>query len=135
MRRADVPRTVAVGGMLVVVDLSLRTLGLRRTLAWVRRLANGRPQDADPGVARELVERSARRVAKAAAFHPGRAECLEQSLVLWLFLRRRGIPAELRIGVQTRPFMAHAWVEYESRPVNERTEYVEGLAAFPAIGG
>jgi len=135
MRHADVPRAVAVGGMLVAVDLSLRTLGLRRTLAWVRRLASGRPRAAEPGEVRELVERSARRVAKAAAFHPGRAECLEQSLVLWLLLRRRGVAAELRIGVQTRPFMAHAWVEHEARPVNERAEYVEGLAAFPAIGG
>jgi hypothetical protein len=135
MKGSNVPRAVVVGGMLVAVDLSLRALGLRRTLAWVRRLAAGHRRDVEPEAARELVERCASRVAKAAAFHPGRAECLEQSLVLWLFLRRRGVAAELRLGVQTRPFMAHAWVEHESRPVNERTEYVEGLAAFPAIGG
>lgn len=128
------PSVWRVALLLAVIDASLRVFGMRRTLAWVRRMA--RPSDArvtdSPA---DVVETAALCVAKAAAFHPGRAECLEQSLALWLLLRRRNIEAELRIGVQTLPFMAHAWVEHDGRPVNERTEYVEGLAAFPAIGG
>jgi len=41
------------------------------------------------------------------------ATCLRQSLVVWFLLRRRGLPAELRIGarkVEDR-LEAHAWVE------------------------
>ena len=43
-----------------------------------------------------------------------RTNCLEQSMVLWWLLRRRQIPAELRIGArkQEGQFEAHAWVEY-----------------------
>jgi transglutaminase superfamily protein len=39
--------------------------------------------------------------------------CLEQSLVLWWLLRRRGIAADLRIGARkaANRFEAHAWVE------------------------
>lgn len=128
------PSVLRAALLLAAVDASLRVFGLRRTLVWVRRVARpvGAAVTESPA---DAVESAAQCVAKAAAFHPGRAECLEQSLALWLLLRRRDIEAELRIGVQTRPFMAHAWVEHGGRPVNERTEYVEGLAAFPAIGG
>jgi hypothetical protein len=40
--------------------------------------------------------------------------CLEQSLVLWWLLRRRGIAADLRIGARKagQRFEAHAWVEF-----------------------
>lgn len=43
-----------------------------------------------------------------------RANCLEHSMVLWWLLRRRQIPAELRIGARKLEgrFEAHAWVEY-----------------------
>jgi hypothetical protein len=40
--------------------------------------------------------------------------CLEQSLVLWWLLRRRGIAADLQIGARKsgQRFEAHAWVEF-----------------------
>jgi hypothetical protein len=40
--------------------------------------------------------------------------CLEQSLVVWWLLRRRGIAADLRIGARKdqQRFEAHAWVEF-----------------------
>jgi Transglutaminase-like superfamily len=49
------------------------------------------------------------------------ANCLEQSLVLWWILRRRGIPAELRIGARSEAgrFEAHAWVELGSAVLND----------------
>lgn len=47
---------------------------------------------------------------------PFEATCLKQSLVWCLFRKRRGLSAELRIGVRKRDglFTAHAWVEDES---------------------
>jgi hypothetical protein len=83
----------------------------------------------------DLVRQTADRVAQAGAFYPGRAECLEQSLVLLILLRRRGLPAQLRLGVQNFPFSAHAWVELDGRPVNEREELVTQMTTFPSIGG
>lgn len=58
-------------------------------------------------------------VARAAGRVPFRCNCLVQSLALILMLHRRGISADLRIGVRRRSgtegrILAHAWVEYES---------------------
>src|SRR5580704_2727408 len=59
------------------------------------------------------------RVALAGALFPGRARCLEQSIALYCLLRRRGVNAALRFGVQPYGFVAHAWVEVDGVPLNE----------------
>jgi transglutaminase-like putative cysteine protease len=66
----------------------------------------------------------------AAVFYPGRARCLEQSLALYVLLRRRGVPVRLRLGVQPYPFNAHAWVELNGAPLNERVETVRQFVPF-----
>jgi hypothetical protein len=50
--------------------------------------------------------------------------CLEQSLVLWWLLRRRGIGADLRIGARKdeQRFEAHAWVEFRGMALNSEGE-------------
>lgn len=60
----------------------------------------------DPYRAARLVE---------AISAPCRMRCLTQSLVLFRILRRRGLAAELRIGVRRvgDNLNAHAWVEYD----------------------
>jgi transglutaminase-like putative cysteine protease len=128
-----VPATGTCAVALVAAALSLRLLGLRRTMALAHRVA-----DRPAPVGRQpvgLIGTTAWRVMRAAAFYPGRAECLEQSLAIFALLRRRGVPVELRLGVQSFPFAAHAWVEYKGRPVNEREEIVARMAPFPSIGG
>jgi Transglutaminase-like superfamily len=66
----------------------------------------------------EEAIRLGRAVAKTLALMPGDTRCLARSLVLTRLLARRGIPAKLVIGAQAAPeFTAHAWVEYDGRPV------------------
>jgi hypothetical protein len=72
-------------------------------------------------------------VAMGAALFPGRAQCLERSLVLYDYLRCRGIVAEMRLGIQRYPFMAHAWVEYRGEPINDVPEHVRIFTAFDAV--
>lgn len=48
---------------------------------------------------------------------PRDPRCLAKSLVLTALLARRGIPSTLVIGVRSAPFAAHAWVEYDGRPL------------------
>ena len=48
-----------------------------------------------------------------------RLDCLPRSLTIYLLLRRRNIPATLRIGVKRYPFGAHAWVECEGRVLDD----------------
>lgn len=108
------------------VRLSLVLLGLGRTVHVIRRLDRGRVVDARSATA--LARRIEKSVARAAALFPGRALCLEQSLTLYALLRRSSVPARLRLGVQSYPFGAHAWVETNGEPLNDIAEHIEFYA-------
>ena len=115
--------------LLFVVKQALRVRGFAWTMSWIMK-----PGPATSSLVtdtRHLVEAVERRVAMAAAFYPGRARCLEQSMVLFYLLRRRGIEATLALGVQAHPFLAHAWLEHEGRVVNDVLEHVNWFARFP----
>ncbi|MFZ3216980.1 MAG: lasso peptide biosynthesis B2 protein [Candidatus Acidiferrales bacterium] len=107
----------AAGGLLATW-LGLRLAGFRRwksALGWLGPSANAAGQL--PAAARkESAEVIARLCAAAARNFFCATNCLEQSLVLWWLLRRRGIAAELRIGARKEQerFEAHAWVEVDS---------------------
>ena len=86
----------------------------------------------------ESANRIARLVAIAAYHGPYRATCLRQSLALWWLLRRRGIPAELRIGVRKDDgeLQAHAWVEHDGQALNDAqnaTAYSAFSPPFPPL--
>jgi hypothetical protein len=130
VRERGVPGVVACGLVITGLKLGLATAGFARTLRWVERRtapAMERPGDAT------IIERVAHAVALAAALYPGRALCLEQSLALYYLLRRRGIDARLRLGVQPHPFSAHAWVEYGGVPLNDFPEHVKHFIALPEV--
>jgi hypothetical protein len=62
--------------------------------------------------------RLGRAVSKALSPLPFDSRCLVQSLVLTRMLARRGITAQLVIGVEPGPeFSAHAWVEADGVPL------------------
>ncbi len=118
-RMARPPTVLSSFLLLAATDLALRILGFARTVAMARRVSHARRQ-AQPTLAPEVC----RRVALAAVFYPGRARCLEQSLALYVLLRRRGIPVDLRLGVQPYPFTAHAWLELNGNALNEHPEVI-----------
>lgn len=125
--RANAPWLITAFVMLGLSNLTLRFLGFAKAVRWARRVAGTAER---PGSA-AIVPEVCRRVALAAVFFPGRARCLEQSLALYLLLRRRGVPAELRLGVQPYPFHAHAWVELNGAPLNELPEIVSEFVPLP----
>jgi hypothetical protein len=106
--------------------LGLRLAGFRRWKAIAERVAraaapkSGADGDAKAGAGRDI----ARMAAAAAHYLPFRTNCLEQSLVLWWLLQRRGIAADLRIGARKEAdrFEAHAWVEFEGGVVGGASE-------------
>ena len=69
----------------------------------------------------EIAQRYATLTGIAARHGVHKANCLTRSLALCRLLRRKGIPASLKIGVRTElePFEAHAWVELDALPINE----------------
>jgi hypothetical protein len=124
------PSITRCGVVLVAIIGALRTLGFARTLRLVRSSTRRVPATAD--VPFETAELIAHRVATVSAFYPGRARCLEQAMTLYYCLRRLGIPAVLRLGVQPVSFAAHAWIEYQGLPVHEG-EVVRTVIPFPEI--
>lgn len=118
--------------LLPLIDLSLRLLGFQRTWGWlVRFVPASAPNVADPGDFK-FAQRAAHIARAVGARSPWRTTCLRQALVLWLLLRRRGLDAQLKIGVIRReaPFMAHAWVELAGVPLDPE---VPAGAVFPPL--
>ena len=112
----------AAGGLLATW-VGLRLAGFRRwktVLGWLPPSvdATARQPIASQRDAAELIARMAAAAARNFFFD---TNCLEQSLVLWWLLRRRGIAAELRIGARKEfeRFEAHAWVEVDSAVLND----------------
>jgi hypothetical protein len=100
---------------LPLVSLSLRLAGYVRTRRWVERFS----PVALPRTATPTDLQSSERLAQLAAIAGRRgaitATCLRQSLLVYGWLRRRGLAPELVLGVRKldASFDAHAWVELE----------------------
>jgi Transglutaminase-like superfamily len=125
----------AAGGLLATW-LGLRLAGFRRwksVLAWLAPSANTtmRRENVSQREPAELIARMAAAAARNVFFG---TNCLEQSLVLWWLLRRRGISAELRIGARKEfeRFEAHAWVEVDAAVLNNAS--AEHLHFIPFDG-
>ncbi|HSL71115.1 MAG TPA: lasso peptide biosynthesis B2 protein [Longimicrobiales bacterium] len=129
--RPRAPSVFTSFAMIAATDLALRRLGFARSVAIARRLAGKRAERPE---ARSLTAAVCNRVALAGVFYPGRARCLEQSLALYVLLRRRGVPAQLRLGVQPYPFNAHAWVELDGVALNETAETLTQFVPMDGFG-
>ena len=104
--------------LLPLVDLSLRGAGLRRTQRFL-----GVDEDAAAPTVTPAAAASAQRLAQLAAI-AGRHglyanSCLRQALAVQWWLRRRGLPSQLRIGARRNgeTLDAHAWVELAGTPL------------------
>jgi hypothetical protein len=115
--------------MLLVMKMMLRVRGFSRTIEWIRRQVETVPPIALVDVA--VVRSAERAVAMAGAIYPGRALCLEQSLVLYYMMRRQGIAVRYCQGVRPHPFEAHAWVEYLDEAINDVPEHLKPFARLP----
>lgn len=115
--------------LLPVVELLLKTHGMGRAHVWLESRA--------PLAVRDTAALAPLKIAilvdAAACFL--RARCLTRSLVLWHWLRDRGAPAEIRLGVSKRAdggLSAHAWVEFDGLPLNAGQDLLVRYAALPS---
>ena len=115
----DRRRLVGCAAGLAITHASLAIFGYARTRRIVERCSrHAQPRTA---TAEELADAQAlARVAAIAGRHGMvEATCLRRSLLLYGWLRRRGLQPVLLLGVaeRTGPFQAHAWVEVEGTPL------------------
>ena len=117
--------------LLPFTALGLRLFGLMNVYAGLGRLA-GHPGQAPPADEVARVRRARRVIRYLGQNGPYRGNCLSRSLILWWLLRRQGIESDLRIGVQNEAgrFQAHAWVEYQGRPLNASQQVHQRYVAF-----
>lgn len=117
------------------VDLHLRLRGYAHWRHWLEPLRTPRrPPRGRAGIAR-LIRLSER----AARHHWAPMNCLRRSLVQRQLLARRGIDAQLQIGVRSGPggLQAHAWLTHAGRPLNDSARNLAGyrvLAHDPGGG-
>jgi Transglutaminase-like superfamily len=100
--------------------IGLRLFGFRRwkqIITW--RIESSEPRQVALSANRILQLQTA--ASRYLLFH---ANCLEQSLVLWMLLRRHGFAADLKIGARKEAgrFEAHAWVELNRVRLNDQTD-------------
>ena len=112
--------------------LSLRVLGLARFREWLQGTSPS-PSPACGILTIRDIQAVGETVNIASRHMPFPATCLTRSLVLIWMLRRRGVRSDLRIGVHLArgTLYAHAWVECEGVPVNDRADIA---IEFPPFG-
>jgi hypothetical protein len=113
--------------LLPLAAAGVRTLGLKRTQAWLvpRLQSRSSRHGVDPARIARMVQIAARR-------GPVRAKCLPASLALQALLARAGVASELRVGVRKRGarLEAHAWVEHEGVALMEPEGVHARFSAF-----
>jgi hypothetical protein len=118
----DKRRLLLLMALLPLVHAALAMFRVQRVRGWLERNSAGRtPVDCTP---ERLAD--AQRLAELAAIAGRRgaveASCLRQALVVWWWLRRRGLSPQLRLGTlgSGAGFAAHAWVELDSVALAQR---------------
>lgn len=119
------------GLLLVAIKAALKVVGFRTTLTIIEAITRRTTLVGHDDWRR--IDAATQAVAMAAAFYPGRALCLEQSLALYSSLRWHRICVRLRLGIHPYPFKAHSWVEYQDQPVHEDAENMKAFIPLPAI--
>ena len=67
-------------------------------------------------------------------FYTAYRHCLLDSLVLSVFLTKQMVPCALVIGVSTKPFAAHAWVQIDEYVLNDTVEHVQTFTPILEVG-
>ena len=112
---------------LIYIDILMR-LRFRRLYDVLRTCPKSSAR-LDAGTLRQIC----RCVNRAASAYFKRAWCLQRSAACVYLLRRRGIPAQLVLGVRTFPFEAHAWAELDGQVLNDTPEYTGGFLVLDRI--
>lgn len=99
-----------------LAEICIHSIGLKRTWAILQAIRISK----QPVVPEEkMVKQCLSATKQASSAGPRFTKCLARSLVLWWQLDRRHVSVKLVIGVRTaKNFRAHAWVEYNDKPLN-----------------
>ena len=113
------PRTVWLCiwafGQLWWVDRHLQTLAVNALKAPILSTPQLLSQELHQEIGRRVAV-----IAWTAHHHPCRPKCLHRSLILYFWLRRQGIFAQLEVGWGDN--IGHAWVSYAGQVLNDSSD-------------
>jgi hypothetical protein len=118
---------------LLVVDLLVRLVGVQRTARLAPAALSTVPSGAQLACARDY----AHWLRVAATHHVIRALCLHESLALHHWLRARGVPSAIDIGVRLdgAQLRAHAWFRVGDELVSDQPSNIVPFTRLAARGG
>jgi hypothetical protein len=119
---------------LTLVLLNASHRGLASILAWLRRNQRSIHHSGNPTMDDKCQELLASFFRLRILFYTAYRHCLFDSLVLSIFLTRHLVPCTLVIGVSTKPFAAHSWVQLREYVLNDTAEYVQSFTRILAVG-
>ncbi|QJU58444.1 lasso peptide biosynthesis B2 protein [Sphingomonas sp. AP4-R1] len=103
-------------------SLALRNQALSAVIRHTESIRSRKPPNAATAK-RQLSEIAA--AFDYTAYLLGRANrCLPRSLAMYSLCRKRGVAAELVIGVRSDPFAAHAWIQNDAMVLTDTAEQV-----------
>jgi hypothetical protein len=83
----------------------------------------------------EIVERLASFLRLRIWCYTARQRCLFDSLVLTVYLTKGKIPCTFVVGVASKPFLAHSWVQIGDSVLNDTAEHAQNFKTILSIGG
>jgi len=111
----------------------LRRNGLQALIDWLRRCQSS--------IHREQLTTQQDAMGQLASFlwlrtwcYTARQRCLFDSLVLSVYLTRGMVPCTFVIGVATKPFLAHSWVQIGEYVLNDTAEHAQDFKPILSIG-
>jgi len=115
---------------LPLLRVGLRLFGLQRVLVALRH----RPRPGATPMSLDEMKRYGDLINRAARQGLFQDSCLTRSVLLCRMLQGKGMEPRLRIGVRlaASELEAHAWVEVDDTPVNDRADIAGHYAPFHA---
>jgi hypothetical protein len=108
----------------IICGITVKLRPLSKILGNIKKAKNIAAARCTPGVGIDVIEIAAS-FQTSSLFISFKDKCLPRSLALVRYLSKRGVLADLIIGVKMRPFAAHAWVEHRGFVLNDTVDGVQ----------
>jgi hypothetical protein len=132
-RRIPIVHIVQFAVAFLLVALLIKSGRLESLLNWLgQRQSRTRSGNATAG--QDLVWRLASFLWLRTWCYTAQRHCLFDSLVLSVYLTLATVPCALVIGVTTKPFLAHAWVQIGESVLNDTAEHVQDFKCILTVG-
>jgi hypothetical protein len=136
MARRGIPITHVTRFVLafLTVSMRLKLRGLSSVLGRFRQLQSSIPHCSNSIAPEDTINQLASFVKLRIWCYTAHRRCLFNSLVLSAYLTRGMVPCTVVIGVSTKPFLAHSWVQIGNAVLDDTAEHVQTFKTILSIG-